>query len=171
MFFVILILSIGLASVISQLPISTAAYATNSALSQGDNGDDGYNTEEQQISQTQSSTPDDGDNDKATGKKTEESGSTGQENVGANAEPASDPNYPTATLKITTVQRANCYHHACPFNDGKVVISSPYAGIEKQFNPDTGTPGGTAHYEIVTSWSKLCYSGEWVLSAGLDMDL
>ncbi len=58
------------------------------------------------------------------------------------------PNYPTATLKITTIQRANCYHHDCPSKDGEVVMSSPYADIEKQFNPETNKPGGTAHFEI-----------------------
>ncbi len=59
-----------------------------------------------------------------------------------------EPNYDTATLKITTKQRANCYHHDCPSIDGKVVISSFHAGIEKQFYPETNKPGGTAHFEI-----------------------
>ncbi len=55
-------------------------------------------------------------------------------------------NLDKATLKITTIQRANCHFHSCPQHDGVVYISSIYG--TRGFLPATQTAGGVSHFEM-----------------------
>ncbi|MDF0682253.1 MAG: hypothetical protein P0116_14935 [Candidatus Nitrosocosmicus sp.] len=58
----------------------------------------------------------------------------------------SNPNLDKATLKITTIQRANCHFHPCPQHDGVVYMRSVYG--TQSFLPATQTAGGVSHFEM-----------------------
>jgi hypothetical protein len=145
--FVILTLSIGLVSV--NLPLSS--YAQNSALSQKGNGDS-----EQDIEQSQSSEQNgqvvSGDSSILSGNnlmcQNQDNSDIAQLNNFCVTEAMENPlpNLDVATLKITTIQRANCHFHDCPIFDGGVEVRSLYE--TKTFSPMTRTAGGVAHYEM-----------------------
>lgn len=124
-FFISLTLSIGLVSVNSPLTVN----AQNSALSQKGSGD-AY----QKTGQSQSSNS---DSQVVSGESSILSGNNAQCKDQENSDVAQlsnkciteslespTPNIELATLKITTIQRANCHIHDCPLFDGGVEVRS-----------------------------------------------
>ena len=126
--------------------------AQNSALSQDGNG----NSAEQETKQSQSS---DQNGQVVSGDSSVASGNNllCQNKVNSDITQSIDicnneifqdsiPNLDKATLKITTIQRANCHFHSCPQHDGVVYITSVYG--TKSFLPATQTAGGVSHFEM-----------------------
>ena len=132
------------------LPLSS--YAQNNAV-----GQDGNGYAEQKTGQSQSSEEDgqviSGDSSILSGNNLlcqdqENSDITELNDIcetGALDDPT--PNFEWATLKITTIQRANCNIHPCPSVDGEVTINQPFGGL-KYFYPTTQTAGGKAVFEL-----------------------
>lgn len=147
-FFMLLILSIGMISIYSPLD----ANAQNTGLAQGQgNGEAGQSIEQGQTSNQ--------DNLIVSGESNLFSGNNlacqkqANSDITQSSEVCNDeiiqnsiPNLDKATLKITTIQRANCHFHSCPQHDGVVYITSVYG--TKGFVPATQTAGGVAHFEM-----------------------
>jgi hypothetical protein len=151
-FFILLTISIGL--FYGNLPV-TSSYAQNNSLYQSGNGDDA----EQGTGQVRAS---DQDNQVVSGDSSVLSGNNllcqDQENddLMVSTEVCTEdglenlpPGEGMATLKITTIQRANCSSEAtCPPFDGEVRIISYNGAGQFFFDPKTRTAGGVDHFQL-----------------------